>query len=310
MTPADQTVVQDAATYLYQHVIADIVSSGLFFGLYLMAFILTVRTYRIDGRSRKIILAGIVFSFLLACWDLWFSKLPRLLTYIKVGFINQSSNDININFQSADEAISGWNSALTWPFNVNLIIGDIIVCWRAHVIWNGPKYVKHVLTILMIVNAVLDIADAIMDDVTTAEFVVLDSVSSFVSFGVNLLATFMITVTAWKFYWSIRDLRYARTGINLRKLLLFLIESGSIFCVIQLVYALIQLPSLESTPALTLAIYLIGCLCNISAVLYPLAVIAFIDVLNSSMTDPSYLSETIANTKTVLSTPRLTLNEH
>ncbi|KIK56395.1 hypothetical protein GYMLUDRAFT_819075 [Collybiopsis luxurians FD-317 M1] len=287
MISTDQTAIQDAATSLYQHAIADIVAFGAFFGFYLMAFILTVKAYRTDGRPRKIILAGITFSFILACWDLWFSLVPRLLIYTKVALIDQSSRDMILNFQFADNAISGWDAALTWPFNFNLIIGDVIVCWRAYSVWNGKKLVKHFSNKTLVLN----IADAVLDDITGAQFVVLDSVSSFLCFAVNLLAPLMITITAWQFYWSIRDLRYSRIGLDLRSLLLFLIETGSAFCAIQLVYAVIQLPSLESDPAFTLAIYLIGSLCDISAVIYPLVVIAFTDALNSALTDPLQLSE-------------------
>ncbi|KAF5360128.1 hypothetical protein D9757_011742 [Collybiopsis confluens] len=291
MSSADQDAILNIGIYLCQHILADIVSSGAFFGFYLMAFVMTVKTYRIDGRARKIILAGLLFSFILCCWDLLLSKLPRLLIFIRTALIDQSSRDMSINMQTATDAVSGWNSALTWPFNINLLIGDSIVCWRASAIWNGRKPVKNLLILLMIANAALDIADALMDDITTAEFVILDSVSSFFSFGVNFLATVMITLTAWNFYWKIRDFSYCRVGINLRKLLLFLIESGSIFCLVQLVYALIQLPSLESNRSTTLAIYLIGCLCNISAVLYPLTVIAFIDSLSSSPVDTLYSTQ-------------------
>jgi hypothetical protein len=302
MTPTDQNAIVTAASFLFAHIIADIVLSGFLFGFYFLAFILTLRAYRIQGRSRKVILACISLSFLMCCWDLLASKLPRLLVFTEAAFINSDSSTVNL--PSADDAIHRLNSAVTWPFNINLLIGDAIVSWRAYVIWEGEKpggkLAMYTLYVLMIANAAADIGDAVMDDLVSSQFVILDSVSSFLSFAVNFFATLMITITAWKLYWRMRKLHVTRAGIKLQKLLLFLIESGSSFCVIQLVYAVIQLPSVESNPADVLPSLFIACLCNISSVLYPLAAIAFVDVFSIStpLAEPLHTNDYPSITRT------------
>ncbi|KIK56426.1 hypothetical protein GYMLUDRAFT_263707 [Collybiopsis luxurians FD-317 M1] len=147
-------------------------------------------------------LACITLSFLLCCWDLA-SKFSRVLIFTKVALIGAASNDVSFNLEEAGSAINTLQSALLWPLIINLILGDTIISWRAILIWDGNKMVRHALVVLMTANAMADIGDGILDDVTVdgpSRVVILDYISSFLSFAVNFLATSMITITAWKYY--------------------------------------------------------------------------------------------------------------
>ncbi|KAJ4474977.1 hypothetical protein J3R30DRAFT_631519 [Lentinula aciculospora] len=195
--------------------------------------------------------------------------------------MNPPSTDLISNFDAATN--TPLNATIVWPLKVNLLVGDLIITWRAFVLWGGRKSVKYLLIVLMIANAGAGIGDALMDNIVVGSGptagIILDCISSFLSFSVNVLATFMAIVTAWRY----REISIHRRGIE--KLILFLIESGMCFCILQLLYALVQLPSLEAKSKELGVNLFTACFCNITAALNPMVTIAFVNILDLSFAE-------------------------
>ncbi|KAF9065576.1 hypothetical protein BDP27DRAFT_1424662 [Rhodocollybia butyracea] len=153
-------------------------------------------------------------------------------------------------------------SELTLP--VVLVLGDFLVAWRAWVIWPFNRYVKAILIILMVLNIGMQIFISIFIiappdifffkfinylvvtySLSVPQFNILvdgvfgpqDIVGVAFSLIVNVSATFLIGLKAWLHRNELRKLGLKRNKFtSAQQVLLFWIESGFLFCVLQSLY--------------------------------------------------------------------------
>ncbi|KAJ3810465.1 hypothetical protein F5876DRAFT_65589 [Lentinula aff. lateritia] len=156
-----------------------------------------------------------------------------------------------------------------------LVVGDAIVVWRTCNMWTKHKSLRYLLSTLMLGNLATNIADVLIDTTTDAadHEIVMDYVSTSVSFVVNLLSTILVFIKACS--------RHTR----IRRILRLLIESGVAFCFIQAVYVLVQILLYQNeTYSLSLWNLALVMVRNAAAVLYPLAVFIVVN-LDQSQTN-------------------------
>ncbi|KAJ3865852.1 hypothetical protein EV359DRAFT_62807 [Lentinula novae-zelandiae] len=161
----------------------------------------------------------------------------------------------------------------TVPLNINLVVGDAIVVWRTCNMWTEHKSLRYLLSTLMLGNLATNIADVLIDITTDAanHEIVMDYVSTSVSFVVNLMSTILIFIKA------------CSRHIRVRRILSLLMESGVTFCFIQAIYVLVQILLYQNkTYSLTLWNLALVMVRNAAAVLYPLAVFIVVN-LDQSM---------------------------
>ncbi|KAF9255302.1 hypothetical protein L218DRAFT_1008725 [Marasmius fiardii PR-910] len=109
---------------------------------------------------------------------------------------------------------------------LNFFAGDVIVVWRACILWYNSKFVRYVLCLLLAGSA----------GQSGNGFLKGDAASMFVSLGVNLAATTCIIVKAWKYRQSIRVMTVhdtSRKNVPFR-ILLSLVECGLFYCAVQI----------------------------------------------------------------------------
>ncbi|GAW04526.1 hypothetical protein LENED_006324 [Lentinula edodes] len=154
---------------------------------------------------------------------------------------------------------------------------------------------------LMLGNLATNIADVLIDITTDAadHEIVMDYVSTSVSFVVNLLSTILIFIKACSLPRRSYNQSNGMYSINnssrhtrIRRILSLLMESGVTFCSIQAVYVLVQILLYQNeTYSLSLWNLALVMVRNAAAVLYPLAVFIVINLDQSLFNDKNSVPE-------------------
>ncbi|KAE9402379.1 hypothetical protein BT96DRAFT_552563 [Gymnopus androsaceus JB14] len=129
----------------------------------------------------------------------------------------------------------------------------------------------------MIGNIGTNIADILLDTtkIDSGSTIPMDEISSIFSLAVNLLSTILIAFKAWNHRQALKIISVnKRKHTQVEKILLFLVESGVVYCVIQCLYVIIQIFATKLGSSIGLEIWDIGIgeVADATAVLYPLAV--------------------------------------
>ncbi|KAF9059239.1 hypothetical protein BDP27DRAFT_1453425 [Rhodocollybia butyracea] len=172
----------------------------------------------------------------------------------------------------------GWSKMLGWPGNINLLVGDSVVVWRAWVLWEQRPIVQWMLVILGICNGALNILDSIYSsgiggvpipsDNTLRLFIT--NLFLLFSLALNIAATMLIVCKVW-----LLDRIHSKATVQPEhatersphvNVVIFLVESGATFCIIQAGYcalSFISSPSLQATSAI------LSDVCSIAMGFYP-----------------------------------------
>jgi len=165
------------------------------FCMLLFVFVAAVRALireELKQTSRKVMLAIIIIMFVSTV-----ITVAYILGDLSIGFVSVQNSVNAIGEEQGEEvilkdsvfdlALAGYGAVV--PFSINVVLGDIILAWRAHVIWRGRKLVS-------IVSALLILA--------TLAVWILASVGGIVSFfppipsfAVSLWCTGVIGVKTW-----------------------------------------------------------------------------------------------------------------
>ncbi|KAF9075288.1 hypothetical protein BDP27DRAFT_1315832, partial [Rhodocollybia butyracea] len=129
-----------------------------------------------------------------------------------------------------------------WPATMNLLLSDAIVVWRAWIIFQWAWFPKFGLALLTIINIGINISNCILVNLEVTKTLgpgskVMGWLSGLISLIVNMFATGLIALKAPNHHRLM-----AQVGIHKRSrvqnVLLLLIESGTIYCAIQLAYTI------------------------------------------------------------------------
>ncbi|KAF5365364.1 hypothetical protein D9757_012128 [Collybiopsis confluens] len=192
--------------------------------------------------AKRLLLGMTIVIFLSTTWDL-IDRAGLYLTQINRILMRPLSGGLRAQAIAANQATAGYGYVDGWPVTINLLIGDGIVAWRAWAIYPHNIFVRCSLVLLMFANAGVNIADVIKEDVDPSgqtHSLPLDTASVWLSLGVNVLATSLVAVKMIQHRMMVKGLKssYKRRRTSVEKLFLFLVESGSFFCGLQVLYPL------------------------------------------------------------------------
>ncbi|KAE9400775.1 hypothetical protein BT96DRAFT_919242 [Gymnopus androsaceus JB14] len=268
--------IVDSTLFVNQHMYLD---------LYLLhAHYYCRRKRSAVGRPQKIFLSLIIFAFVLNCWDYCLNSYAAILLGAKYSFIFSSTGDLNDNLGAV---IGGLNSTIlmsSWPLNLNLLIGDAIVVWRSWIIGGGHKVFKYIMALFMAANIGTNLADGILDDTIT---------HAMVQYHWTIFRHLCLSRRHQKDMNSITPRTSRTKKSNIEIILLFLLQSGAAFCAIQLVYAVIQIPSF------TTFLLAMATVCNGAAVLYPLSVFIMVNTIDTPLIEAFYDTKAAQESQTV-----------
>ncbi|KAE9395568.1 hypothetical protein BT96DRAFT_922766 [Gymnopus androsaceus JB14] len=240
MTPSEAKFIAYIGSSIYSETCQWMVACILY-GAFLIPAILAIYLFLengLQGYRRKIIFSVLILVVLVATWN----YLPAFaIPLIMVKFDTRAEESV----VAENVAINPWLDQISWPSIITLLISDGIVAWRAWVIWPGSKIIQYTLITLMFGNIVLNLAGNIFQNVQM-DFVTSNSLSMvaiFISLGVNITATAMIGLKIWYHHRTTRILHWSkkRTFSPAGRILLLLVESGALFCIVQLITAILNI---------------------------------------------------------------------
>ncbi|KAJ3966976.1 hypothetical protein EV361DRAFT_1010824 [Lentinula raphanica] len=306
--PQESMVLVGIGQVIYWNV-ASLIVTCIAYGFNLLAASIAVSLFLKNGTrglARKILLSLTLIIMLSTTWDV-INRAGLYLTQIDYILMRPLSGGVLAQAVAANKATLPYEYVDGWPVTINLLVGDGIVSWRAWAIYPHKIIVRASLVLLMLGNIAfcapaVNVADVIMEDVNPSgqtHSLALDTASIWVSLGVNAFATSIVALKMLRHRRSISIISRKGRRTVVEKLLLFLVESGSAFCLFQLLFAIFETLNLYQTTTTdssiqvtTLILYSIF---NGFAVLYPLAVIIMVS-LNNSVIEESLHSQHFTST--------------
>jgi len=179
----------------------------------------------------------------------------------------------------------------SWAEQIQLIINDGIVVWRAWILYPGQKWVKIALCFLLAAAIGLSVPSLILTITPAAGLLaapgtvtlskIFDNISFCSSFVTNLVATLLILhKLRVQRHSHILNLGQKRSMTRGQRVLLVLVESGLVFCGLQAMdLALLFIPS---SPSSDIAFFVFGNTCFWATMpLFPFIVIIMVQKNNS-----------------------------
>ncbi|KAE9389235.1 hypothetical protein BT96DRAFT_1003418 [Gymnopus androsaceus JB14] len=211
------------------------------------------------------------------------------LLIIHLAFIHPSTTtNLSANLSNVQNSPRTFQSFALWGPTINFVIGDGLVLWRAWSIWDVRSKCKRfwlgsVTILLMVGNIGIHIADASIDNIGLVSLssgaALLDWLSLVVSLIVNIFATFLIGLKAWHLSQEFKNIHHPTGYFQIKKILLILVESGLVFCLIQVLFAVfngVDVGNENLLSATSLVYSMIIAVANGCAALYPVALIIII----------------------------------
>ncbi|KAF8827432.1 hypothetical protein HHX47_DHR4000068 [Lentinula edodes] len=148
-----------------------------------------------------------------------------------------------------------WSRMSIWASNLNLLVGDATVIWRAWAIYTGNRIAQWFLVILMVLNGAMLIITSACDVANLPEslqtaVLAISATSIWTSLVANLVATLFIGAKLLEHHKTVKALYNGKHRSQVERLLLLLVESGTVLGVLQPMYplAVIILVKLERAP--------------------------------------------------------------
>ncbi|KAE9389972.1 hypothetical protein BT96DRAFT_1002748 [Gymnopus androsaceus JB14] len=154
MTPDESALLSQIGTVIYYGIVVLIVDCTLY-GFYLLAEFIALYLFFKHGlkqRMQKILFICSTTTLLTASWDF-----VSLMEPLEAGLQAQAD--------AAQHAILPWFSMMAWPININIIIGNGIVIWRAWAVWQNDRSVRSALITMFWVNFGMCISNAVLQTV-------------------------------------------------------------------------------------------------------------------------------------------------
>ncbi|KAJ7186372.1 hypothetical protein C8R46DRAFT_1341823 [Mycena filopes] len=142
---------------------------------------------------------------------------------------------------------SGLYKAQRWPTAFNFVISDLIVIWRASVVYPLRRSIQVSLWAVALADvgvwlcaASLTSRDAIRRSQDLSIDETINTVANCLSIFTNLVGTGAIGVKAWNQRRSMRQAAMGAWSSNVPRVLLLLVETGGFWAIVQLVFVVLQ----------------------------------------------------------------------
>ncbi|KAE9385830.1 hypothetical protein BT96DRAFT_565732 [Gymnopus androsaceus JB14] len=288
MTPEESERIAAAGAVFFLNISVLIFMSGVF-GVYILAYIVCINIVlrkESNGWAHRglvvLLLAGFVMMVSYTCAEIGFNLLLVKFSFmvpLSGGFIAQ---EMAANLKSIATSV-----LQQWTANFIYLIADTAIIWRAWALWAENRLIKWILSIILLLDISIAIADSAVDTqdiinlVPTKSTETLDWLSVVLNLTVNIVATLLIAYRAWTHYQSTHAiLRNKKTQVQ--TILLLMVESGAIFGVVQLANIIIQALDIHdiSLEINGVNFFLVD-LYNFSAALNPVALVLLIQTGNT-----------------------------
>ncbi|KAJ7609456.1 hypothetical protein FB45DRAFT_944505 [Roridomyces roridus] len=254
-----------------------------FYGIYLIffcAYLSLASRSPLQSRGSKILLAAMILLFLSSTGqfvlDMTFS-----LEQIK-GYLMWTQIPLPDRRDLWDAKYEAIFVLERWPMAINFMISDLIVIWRASVLYTSRRRVQAMLWTVAAADVALWIAAGIVTsrdasqrsrDPQTDE--VLNAVSNFISLGTNLVGTGAIFVRGWQQKKLMTEVVGKWRG-DVPRILHILVETGSMWAIVQVVFAVLQQTDPANFTPLDMAVAVIGKAALYLAMCFILPVLIFL----------------------------------
>ncbi|KIK68695.1 hypothetical protein GYMLUDRAFT_730960 [Collybiopsis luxurians FD-317 M1] len=190
-------------------------------------------------RSRRRILLSLftVLLFVINTADL-VDTIGPLFIIMRKTLMDPLGGTVVEQFEEAENALTLWVKISNWLPSVELFISDLLVVWRAIAVWNENKWVKWGLSTLMIIDFGVNFAEGVTSDLPPSLLSYsrerqINVASLYISLGTNIVATGLIGFKFWRYRRSVRTILGKHRRTEMQKLLLLMVESGTVFLLVQ-----------------------------------------------------------------------------
>ncbi|KAE9393194.1 hypothetical protein BT96DRAFT_229352 [Gymnopus androsaceus JB14] len=317
MTPSEVELLMDMATsisFYNSTYIVLCVLYGVFIPLSVMAFYLFL-IKGVKGYARKIILCSMIIVVLMTTWQS-IVLLGSGIVLTKFYLVQTSNEGLQEQAITGNTAGFFWFLQQNWPENIILLVSDATVAWRACAVWQSSRIIRYALIVLMIGNLITNLGSGITGDLETGQpgqntvNSRMNFASLFLSLGVNMVATLAIGIKIW-YHHALTKLLYSNPNQRFSptvKMLLLLVESGALFCVMQVltcIFAVLDAYTVAFTPldiAYSIIVQFFGGITPI----YPMAVIIILGLKKSPLEETFHHNdESVIVTNTIEPTASL-----
>ncbi|KAE9388733.1 hypothetical protein BT96DRAFT_980921 [Gymnopus androsaceus JB14] len=288
MTPEESEEIVAVGTALFQNISASIIFGSGLFGIYILAFIISMHIIlrkRNDGWAHKALIAVLLAVFAMT-GTLCTCAIASNLILVKFTLVVSLLGGLQAQEMAANLKVIIIFILADWSTNFIFLIADIAIVWRAWALWVENRLIKWTLFIILLADLGISIADAIIDtkaDISINDnVIIMDSLNTALNLTVNVVATSLIAHRAWRHHQSMHTiLRNKKTQVE--AILLLMVESGAIFGVVQvtnLVFGTLDIQATNFSPV-DKATVLVQTLYIYSAALNPVALVILVRTENT-----------------------------
>ncbi|KIK57994.1 hypothetical protein GYMLUDRAFT_246372 [Collybiopsis luxurians FD-317 M1] len=305
MTPEERQTITSYGTYIYHNsvnAIMTVAGYGLsILGIFIAIQILVTKSLTV---SRVALLACLIMSLIALTGTTFFSgafpliQVQSLFIEIKPGV----QGALEAQNQVEKKNLLPLYYIPSWAMTVAGLLSDAVVVWRAWVLFQQERLWKVTLALLMIVNIGINIAGCIWDSIEvtitgSSSSSILDWVSVAVSLVVNVFATGLIAWKAWSYHRIVADAAIRRRT-KVENMLLLMIESGAVYCIMQVVFIVASLLDIYAPVSgwFGQILGIIETMAPIATAWYPIAVITLINMGHSSVVETFHIRQTTVGT--------------
>ncbi|KIK57940.1 hypothetical protein GYMLUDRAFT_246594 [Collybiopsis luxurians FD-317 M1] len=302
MTPQEQQTLTAIGTVIRNNIVASLIEvTGLgvsVLGMSIASYILITKSWT---RSRIALLACLIITFTALTWNMFVNAAAPFIQdqVILVDIEPKKQGELEALAQKSNIKALPLNYMSSWDITISVLLSDFIVVWRAWVLFQQERRWQIALMILTIFNIGIQIADCIVDNIEIQVSIsnsatTLDWISIMVSLVVNMFATGLIAWRAWNHHQiTIEVAIHKRT--RAQNILLLFIESGAIYCTIQVIYTLLTLLHIYgpvNSGGFLLAYNVMGGINGLASAWYPMAVVVLINMDSSPVNETFHLNQT------------------
>ncbi|KAE9396110.1 hypothetical protein BT96DRAFT_120793 [Gymnopus androsaceus JB14] len=164
MTPEESKKIALLGSVSFQN-ISDLIFSIALFGVYILAFIISMHIIsqrKNNGRAHKaliaLLLVGFVILVLATCADI-----AANLSLVKYNLMVSLSTGIVAQEMAANLQVIVVDNIANCSANINVLIADIAIVWRAWALWVENRLIKWALLIILLLDICISIVDSVAD---------------------------------------------------------------------------------------------------------------------------------------------------
>ncbi|KAE9395204.1 hypothetical protein BT96DRAFT_923031 [Gymnopus androsaceus JB14] len=278
--------ILDSFGYWLTYSVIAVGVSCIVLGAYVVVSVMALNLLCQKGLKRPAVLILFiiqVFLIPLAIWNVAILTGDILTQLLDIPVNSKLDGQLEGRISASNADNMAWEDDMwVWPANIILLFADIVVVWRAWVLWESSIAIRSLLLILVMCEGVANIVQSVYGSVSEGSSHYyqsqLQNLFLLLSLALNILATTLIAYRTWIHLKATRDLELSTHNRSQSlNVLFFLVESGAIFCINQAGYCIfIMLASSSSynnTPSLYQSNIILPEVATIVLCFYPTSVI-------------------------------------